>query len=307
MKVKSEYCLVSVVIPCYNVEDYIDGCLESVFGQTYSNLEVICVDNNSTDNTRQKLDNWREKIIVESESTKGACAARNKGLSLAKGKLIQFLDADDLLMEDKIKTQLDLLGNNENFSFIAGASIKRKLGNFDKKILVGCGTPFHNLFLGKLGNTCSNLWNAEDIKEINGWNEKLMSSQETELMFRLLKKNGNVLYDTTHSTIVQERSSGQISTMDIRGNLKRYIEIRGEILSYLSGKGEDAEEYYQFLFDKLRELYPFYSSFSIEFFENHFRKTFSPSNYLVNSKLYRILFRIFGFKYTESIKGFFNK
>ena len=101
--------LVSVVIPCYNVETYIEECLESVLKQTYSEIEIICIENNSEDRTLEKLiqfkDRFPDKIIVDHETKKGAAAARNKGLSLVRGNWIQFLDADDLLMPNKIEHQ----------------------------------------------------------------------------------------------------------------------------------------------------------------------------------------------------------
>ncbi len=110
--------LVSVVIPCYNVEDYIEECIHSAFAQTHKPIEVICIDNNSTDNTWQKLKQLQEKypsLLIDKELKPGAPAARNKGLALSKGEWIQFLDADDLLLPEKIEHQAKLLQNkNEN-------------------------------------------------------------------------------------------------------------------------------------------------------------------------------------------------
>ena len=83
--------LVSVIIPCYNVEHYIEECLNSVFDQTYKNIEVICIDNNSTDGTwnlLQTLKGVHENLFIEKELKPGANAARNKGLGLSKGETI---------------------------------------------------------------------------------------------------------------------------------------------------------------------------------------------------------------------------
>ena len=118
--------LVSVIIPAYNVEAYIAPCLGSVLAQSYPKLEIICVDNNSTDNTLQKLEALREKhpeIILLTEEKQGAPAARNAGLHIAKGEWIQFLDADDILLPGKISRQVSLLENAE-VGFIAGASVR---------------------------------------------------------------------------------------------------------------------------------------------------------------------------------------
>ena len=123
--------LVSVIIPCFNVEDYISECIESVVSQSYHELEIICIDNNSTDYTWSlllDLKNKYPKIVVAQEMKKGANAARNKGLSVANGDWIQFLDADDLISESKIKHQLNLIqACGFPVSFVAGAYIKKSI------------------------------------------------------------------------------------------------------------------------------------------------------------------------------------
>lgn len=110
--------LISIIIPAYNVEVYIKECIHSAFAQTHKPIEVICIDNNSTDNTWQKLKQLHEKypsLLIDKELKPGAPAARNKGLALSKGEWIQFLDADDLLLPEKIEHQAKLLQNkNEN-------------------------------------------------------------------------------------------------------------------------------------------------------------------------------------------------
>ena len=128
--------LVSVIIPCYNVEKYIEECIESVVSQTYNNLEIICVDNNSTDKTWNILCQIKEKypILLEKELKAGAGAARNKGLSIAKGDWIQFLDADDLLLPQKIEHQISLVQDN-NVGFVAGAWKNRALNGVEKNII----------------------------------------------------------------------------------------------------------------------------------------------------------------------------
>ena len=91
--------MISVIIPCFNSEEYITRAIESILKQSYTNYEIILVNNNSTDNTYNILQEYAKKkaglVNVFNEYKKGAPAARNKGLSEAKGEWIQFLDADD--------------------------------------------------------------------------------------------------------------------------------------------------------------------------------------------------------------------
>ena len=92
--------VVSIIIPCFNAEDCIQRSLDSALAQTYEAVEIICVDNGSTDNTWGKLEGFKvehPELVLLKEAQKGAGAARNCGLRAAKGEWIQFLDADDFI------------------------------------------------------------------------------------------------------------------------------------------------------------------------------------------------------------------
>ena len=89
---------VSVIIPVFNVEKYLDKCLESLVNQTLKEIEIICVDDGSTDNSMQILKKYESEysnVIVVSQENAGAGAARNNGLRIAKGEYLSFLDSDD--------------------------------------------------------------------------------------------------------------------------------------------------------------------------------------------------------------------
>ena len=92
--------LVSVIIPAYNIEDYIGRCLDSIISQTYKNLEIIVVDDGSRDRTGEILDNYAKKdrrIKVIHKENGGVSSARNKGIEVAEGDYIGFIDGDDLI------------------------------------------------------------------------------------------------------------------------------------------------------------------------------------------------------------------
>lgn len=92
--------LISIIIPVYNVEQYLHECLESVLAQTYSNLEIIVVDDGSTDSSSRICDEFAVKdsrIRVVHQRNKGLSDARNAGIALAKGSYICFLDSDDAI------------------------------------------------------------------------------------------------------------------------------------------------------------------------------------------------------------------
>lgn len=91
--------LVSIIIPCYNVEKYIERALKSLQQQTYKNIEIICVNDGSKDNTQKYLETYQKRhsvnIKIITTENGGVSAARNRGLDAAEGKYIMFLDADD--------------------------------------------------------------------------------------------------------------------------------------------------------------------------------------------------------------------
>lgn len=98
--------LVSIILPVYNVQEYLNNCVISLVNQTYSNLEIILVDDGSTDESASICDKWASKdprIRVVHKENNGAGMARNTGLDLAKGKFVLFVDSDDLVDQDTVK------------------------------------------------------------------------------------------------------------------------------------------------------------------------------------------------------------
>lgn len=115
---------VSVIIPCYNMELYVEECLDSLCGQTLGNIEAICIDDGSTDSTGMILDRYREKdsrVRVLHQPNRGVAAARNKGLEVATGQFIAFLDPDDFYPDEGT---LELLYSKavKNNALICGGS-----------------------------------------------------------------------------------------------------------------------------------------------------------------------------------------
>src|SRR5690606_21099984 len=90
--------LISVIIPIYNVEDYLEKCLESLLSQTYSDLEIICVNDGSTDKSAlivEKYKNLDERIVLIEKENSGAGETRNQGVRFATGEYVWFVDGDD--------------------------------------------------------------------------------------------------------------------------------------------------------------------------------------------------------------------
>ena len=104
--------LISVILPIYNVEKYLPACMESIFAQTYQNLEIILVDDGSTDNCCGLCDEYAEKdkrVVVYHKKNGGLSDARNYGLEHARGEYITFVDSDDYVDDDYVEYLLLLI------------------------------------------------------------------------------------------------------------------------------------------------------------------------------------------------------
>ncbi len=128
MRSNTDAPVVSLIIPVYNVEAYLGECLESLCNQTFRNIEIICVDDKSTDNSAAVLAGWADKdprirIITHSENTHQG-GARNSGLEIARGKYVWFIDADDVIDTDAVEffvKQMESLSDVDLITFNADA------------------------------------------------------------------------------------------------------------------------------------------------------------------------------------------
>ena len=117
--------LVSIVIPTYNYANYLLTAITSCLQQTYKNLEIIVVDDGSTDNTRAILEEFSDRILYIYQNNQGVSSARNKGLELAKGSFITFLDADDALTTDSIERRVRILTEHEEVDFVISSTLSK--------------------------------------------------------------------------------------------------------------------------------------------------------------------------------------
>lgn len=110
----------SIIIPTYNCANYITDAIESALNQTYSNLEIIIVDDGSTDNVKTILQPYLEHGIVKYiyQDNQGPGSARNTGIKFAQGEYIAFLDADDTITEDSIEKRIKLISSSSNLGLV---------------------------------------------------------------------------------------------------------------------------------------------------------------------------------------------
>lgn len=142
-------CLLSVIIPVYNVEPYLEQCLDSVINQTYKNIEIICINDGSTDNSLKILEKYKTKdsrIKIISQKNKGLSEARNAGIKIAKGKYIGFIDPDDFIeptMYEKLITPM-IKDPSIDFSFTNFKYVSEKGVYEGRSIPMDVGVPGKN-------------------------------------------------------------------------------------------------------------------------------------------------------------------
>ena len=110
--------LVSCIIPVYNGERYLPETLDSVFGQTHQELDVIVADDGSTDRSREVATNYPRPVVCISQENAGHAAARNLALGIARGEFIAFVDADDLWLPSKLAMQLQWLAERPHVAAV---------------------------------------------------------------------------------------------------------------------------------------------------------------------------------------------
>ncbi|MBO6241733.1 MAG: glycosyltransferase family 2 protein [Butyrivibrio sp.] len=182
---------ISIIIPCFNVEKYIDRCLDSVISQTFplSDIEIICVDDHSEDSTYEKLLVWEKTypdnfILVRLEINSGQSTARNIGLSYASGDYVAFLDSDDWIEENYIESMYEKAA--QEGSDIVQTEFIRDDGN---------------ICLNALSGSSSSSVNSEtfDLSDVNTrkkviLDKKISSNAPFKLIKRSLLTENNIFF-----------------------------------------------------------------------------------------------------------------
>ncbi|MAW82898.1 MAG: glycosyl transferase family 2 [Crocinitomicaceae bacterium] len=304
--------IVSVIIPCYNVVNYINECVKSVVNQDYEFIELICIDNASTDNTYQKLTELKSKYGFKlfQCTLPGANNARNLGIEKSSGLWIQFLDADDILYPSKISHQINLIKNSKkDVDFIVASRFHKDLKQNIKTVI-----PSNDKFIGILesnfGTTSCNFFKAKTLIHLNGWDANLKSSQEYDLMFRIIQHDYQFIIDLKPLTLIRERGIGQISYRNPKLKWNQFVDLRLDIINYL--KKEESNYYLsneiiikQILFDIIRILIKYDEKRAL-FIYNKYLIDFKPKKSLSTGFLYLLIFNIVGFRRTEKIKRFLS-
>lgn len=208
--------LVSVIVPVYNVEEYINQCVESLVKQSYQNIEIILIDDGSTDDSGILCENWSAKdnrIKVIHTANRGLSAARNVGIKKAGGYYLYFIDSDDWVEYDLIKTLYDNMcvcaADLSSCGMIKDYGDRRFELRKDKECVeVTQRQMFHEILCNEYvyGYVCNKLFKA---KLVNGlwFDEKLFSQEDMDFTMRYLKRCKKCVYTESEYYHYRQRAT----------------------------------------------------------------------------------------------------
>lgn len=191
--------LISVIIPCYNAAKFIEETINSILSQTYTHYEIVCVNNNSSDATLDIIERLQRenpgKIVITHETKQNASAARMKGLKIARGNVIQFLDADDLIAKEKFTTQINKMIETNALVVVSDMIQKDELllRTTNHITFEDIETNPLNVALEKFITSGNPLYDKTVVDQI-GYDDRLAASQDFDFHVRMVLANVKFSY-----------------------------------------------------------------------------------------------------------------
>ncbi|MCM1286170.1 MAG: glycosyltransferase [Acetobacter sp.] len=209
--------IISIIVPVYNVEKYLDKCIESIVNQTYRNLEIILVDDGSSDDCPAICDKWAEKddrIKVIHKKNGGVSSARNAGLEAASGDYIGFIDSDDFIKENMYE---ELIGLTLKHS--CDVSVCNFFSNKDNVLYYAEGFYDNKILQRYLSDelccpsVCIKLYKKDIVSNIR-FNEKNKIGEDYLFNFYVLKRANAIAVSGKKLYCYNDRENSAVNTLD---------------------------------------------------------------------------------------------
>jgi GT2 family glycosyltransferase len=239
---------VTIGIPVFNCETWVATAIQSALDQTWPDKEIIVVDDGSTDQSSEICKSFGSRILFVQQSNQGGNAARNRICKLSSGNWIQFLDADDYLKPDKIRSHLDSCAGRFDADILCSATIfedwrSGKLG-IERISVLEEGCDWIALWLAtSVPLTGGCLWRRQALESIGGWNERFRCCQEYELYFRALQKNLRFQVAGAPLSVHRIWSEDTVSRRDKKGLVFVKTELIQRFLQWLESEGRWTPDY----------------------------------------------------------------
>lgn len=235
--------LASIIIPCWNAEAYIGEAIESALSQTYPNFEVIIIDDGSTDESLDVIRMFKDRIKWKTGLNQGGGAARNLGLDLSSGALVQFLDADDLLYPRKLEKMVPL--TMEKDTRVVPICDWERVGKGDQsnpevqKLDYDDEDPILFCLRRQLPTSSPLHW-KDNLTKVGGFDESLPCSQERDLHLRLACHGVNFTY--LPEVLYRVRRQQNSTSCDYGQVLRQHGKIFSHSFKQLQQSGDLTED-----------------------------------------------------------------
>ncbi len=264
---------VSILIPCYNAERWIGSAIQSALDQTYSDVEVIIVDDGSKDKSVEAIRKFDGEVRWETGPNRGGNPTRNRLLELATGEFLQYLDADDYLLPDKVEKQVKWMQAHAPAADVLYSPTLIRWedsGKVELREIPEPHDPWAELALWTLPQTGGPLWRRQALLDVGGWKPDQPCCQEHELYFRLLKAGKEFVFCPETGAVYRQWSDDTVCKKDVSLVINKRLEIlqAAEIhlreLSNLTerrktainqARFDTARSFWQFDKDRARELH----------------------------------------------------
>ena len=312
---------VSVIIPCFNAEQWLTESIDSCLKQTYSNIEIIVVDDGSTDGSLDIIKGYGDCLRWYSRPNKGSNPTRNEGLSMARGDYVLFLDADDYILPERVEKQMGCF--EQTGADVVFSSVRSQKHYPDGRIVLGNPSDeryyragddvLESLITSKrLAHNLSPMFTRDSLKKVGGWDETVPCSQDRDLLLSLALAGAKFEFlPGCYSVYRQYPSNSRVSaskgriraeaslkrtskaeqSLQRQGRYEPYRKALAQALfrsAFLYGPYYSKREYQQIL-NKIQTLNPHYrSEFS---FRGHSHKGFRTLENLFGFRSASILYR----------------
>ncbi len=209
---------VSVIIPCFNAEKWLAEAIDSCLQQTYPNIEIIVIDDGSTDNSLEIIKSYGNLISWESFPHKGGNYARNRAFALSKGKYIQYLDADDYILPEKIERQVQFLEETGADVVYGDWRFRRHLPNgksfLDEIKIAGSQADILESLLANWWTALASLlYKRTAVESSPKWDENLPAAQDRDFFISVVMNGAKVLYQPGCYAIYRRYGNVTVSTV----------------------------------------------------------------------------------------------
>lgn len=250
---------VSVIIPVYNSETYIARCLNSVINQTYKNIEIIIIDDGSTDQSQTEIKKFKdERIKVFSKTNSGTSDTRNFGISKASGDFITFVDIDDYIDKFMIEKLMEKASEKETCLVIGNNIEVYKDKEEERKVFQGETKEIEKkqamriIACGVGGLVANKLFSRKIIKENNiSFNKKVKISEDQLFFLEIAEKSEKIIY-SNQNLYFYDRRNEKSATQKYQNNmLENFVELQNAVENIFSKNKMDTNEDKELLNNKI--------------------------------------------------------